>query len=72
MSRLGRTGVRFVACLLASVIPSSTVQANDKAIAFDCRILDARLAKSYCAQLGAIRVAMEQDFEGRLCRVAQI
>jgi hypothetical protein len=66
MSLLGRTGVRFVACLLLSVIPSSMAQATDKSTAFHCRIPDARLAKSYCAQLDVIRVAMEPGFEGRL------
>lgn len=72
MSLLSRTGVYFAISLLVSVIPSSTAQASDNATDFDCQIPDARLAKSYCAQLDTIRVAMKQDLEGSLCRVAQI
>jgi sugar phosphate isomerase/epimerase len=72
MSLLGRTGVCFAACLLVSAMPLGVVQASDKVTALDCRIPDARLGKSYGAQLYTIRVAMEQDFEGSLCRVAQI
>jgi sugar phosphate isomerase/epimerase len=72
MSLLVRTGLYFAACLLVSAIPLGLVQASDKNTALDCRIPDAPLGKSYGAQLYTIRVAMEQDFEGSLCRIAQI
>jgi len=72
MSLLVRTGLYFAACLLVSAIPLGLVQASDKNTALDCRTPDAPLGKPYGAQLYTIRVAMEQDFEGSLCRIAQI
>ena len=72
MSLLVRTGLYFAACLLVYAIPLGVVQASDKNTALDCRTPDAPLGKPYGAQLYTIRVAMEQDFEGSLCRIAQI
>lgn len=72
MSLLGRTKAYFAACLFVSTIPLGFIQANDKVTAPDCRVPNTRLAKSYGAQLYTIRVALGQDFEGSLCRIAQI
>ena len=72
MSLPGRTKAYFAACLFVSTIPLGFIQANDKVTAPDCRVPNTRLAKSYGAQLYTIRVALGQDFEGSLCRIAQI
>ena len=72
MSLPGRTKAYFAACLFVSTIPLGFIQANDKVTASDCRVPNTRLAKSYGAQLYTIRVALGQDFEGSLCRIAQI
>lgn len=72
MSLLSRIGACFGVCLLAFAIPMGATQAGDTPAALDCTISDEQSAKSYGAQLYTVRVAMEQDFEGSLCRVAQI
>jgi sugar phosphate isomerase/epimerase len=72
MSLLGRTKACFAAYLFVSVIPLGLIQASDTVTAPECRVPDARLPKSYGAQLYTIRLALEQDFEGSLCRIAKI
>ena len=72
MSLLGRTKAYFAAYLFVSAIPLGLIQASDTVTAPECRVPDARLPKSYGAQLYTIRLALEQDFEGSLCRIAQI
>lgn len=72
MSLLGRIGVYFAVCLFACAAPFGAVQASDEQTALDCPIPTAQSAKSYGAQLYTIRAAMEQDFEGSLCRIAQL
>ena len=72
MSLLGRTKAYFAAYLFVSAIPLGLIQASDTVPPPECRVPDARLPKSYGAQLYTIRLALEQDFEGSLCRIAQI
>ena len=72
MSLLGRTKAYFAAYLFVSAIPLGFIQASDTVPPPECRVPDARLPKSYGAQLYTIRPALEQDFEGSLCRIAQI
>jgi sugar phosphate isomerase/epimerase len=72
MSLLGRIGAYFAVCLFGCAAPFGVVQASDEPPALDCPIPAVRSAKSYGAQLYTIRVAMEQDFERSLCRVAQL
>lgn len=71
MSLLGRTKAYFAAYLFVSAIPLGLIQASDTVPPPECRVPDARLPKSYGAQLYTIRLALEQDFEGSLCRIAQ-
>jgi sugar phosphate isomerase/epimerase len=72
MSLLGRIGVYFAVCLFICAVPFGMVRASDKQTAVDCPITAISSAKSYGAQLYTVRAPMEQDFEGSLCRVAQI
>jgi sugar phosphate isomerase/epimerase len=72
MSLLGRIGVYFAVCLAACVTPVGMAQAGDKTLRLECAISDAQSSSVYGAQLYTIRAAMAQDFEGSLCRIAQI
>jgi len=72
MSLLGRIGVYFAFCLAACVTPFCLAHAGENPTRADCTISTAHLTNSYGAQLYTVRAAMAQDFEGTLCRVAQI
>ncbi len=72
MSLLGRIGAYFAICLFACAAAFTASQSSNDSAAMNCPIPKARSAKPYGAQLYTVRIAMEQDFEGSLCRVAQM
>jgi sugar phosphate isomerase/epimerase len=71
MPLLSRIGACSAICLLACALPMGAAQSSDNAPAVNCTS-PAHSSKSYGAQLYTVRAAMEQDFEGTLCRIAQI
>lgn len=72
MSLFGRIGAYFAVCMIASVSPYSFADSGDKAAVANCTIPDAKSAQAFGAQLYTVRAAMAQDFEGSLCRIAQM
>lgn len=72
MSLCGRIGVFFAVCVFACATQFIAARANDEPTASNCRIPETQSATPYGAQLYTVRDAMERDFEGSLCRVAQI
>lgn len=72
MSLLGRIGAYFAVCVFVCATPFLAAQANNELTPSDCPIPEAQTTKPYGAQLYTVRAAMEQDFEGTLCRIAQI
>lgn len=72
MSLLGRIGAYFAVGVFVCATPFLSAQASSEPTASDCPIPEVQSAKSYGAQLYTVRTAMEQDFEGSLCRIAQI
>lgn len=72
MSLLGRIGAYFAVCLFACAAPFLAAQASNEPAPSNCAIPEAQSAKSYGAQLYTVRTSMERDFEGSLCRIAQI
>lgn len=72
MSKFGRIGAVVAACLIAGAAPYGTAQTSEKTAAMECEMPKAQTATSFGAQLYTIRDAIAQDFEGSLCRVAQI
>ncbi len=72
MSLLSRIGAYFAVGVFVCAAPFHAAQANNEPAASDCLIPEAQSAKSYGAQLYTVRIALEKDFEGSLCSVAQI
>lgn len=72
MSFFGRIGAYFAVCIMASVFPCSFVESGNTTAIVKCTLADAKSAGSYGAQLYTVRAAMALDFEGSLCRIAQM
>ncbi len=72
MSLFGRIGAYFAVCMAAFILPLSFVESEDEATPDKCIMPDAKPSAVYGAQLYTVRAALLQDFEGSLCRIAQM
>lgn len=72
MSLFGRIGAYFAVGVFVCAAPFVAVRASNEPATSNCPIPDGQSGKSYGAQLYTVRIALDKDFEGSLCSVAQI